>query len=603
MGCGSSSTAVKEIDIRRSPSAASSNSGARRKKQKRKSSSSSSSSSSSDDSRRHASRHKSHDKSEKGKDSFGKENEVLESNNAPASKPDENENIKDQEVSKVVTLQQNDDVEDKDDATKHEAEDNIAGDVEGGTVGKTELSHDELQAETFITGNYRRDEQDTKKIVNSSEFEQQEEEQRVERGFDPLTIPEMEVSQNVPKYTVLDIVEHNKTAGTAEWFRLGAKVYNQTIMYPIIEKRLNQGKEYFEYDCFTSYPPLKARYYGVTRRELRAVLAACHIGTHVPVPRDIYLASLLEGVVAALEELKVSETETEHFVSDFRDQLLRWKEQYPKHDVGNELPPAGRDPNAEPFPLPPAIMANPLVFQPWAQESKFDTELADDIWDNSPNHFSDLCSNSHEIFASQVAHGHDPEGAVPLDLTIDGAVAWFEVELDLVKNDNTTPEQDEIWQTRATRNDLDDEKRMERRRIKIGKILTTRHEWEPEKVQPFTGFANLLKAHWETFQNLCNQEWNPKPPKEIPDVSQSWIIARASADRTRKQQEPEGQANVSGSDQIDAKPQSPGNDPALAPGQSEAERLVLDGAAPEMETMDSGLDLECPDTQSTARSV
>jgi len=166
--------------------------------------------------------------------------------------PDENENI--QSLNK--------DRDEKDSQLNH-------------TPAKTDgdLTHDELQTEVFITGNYRKDEikaeetpakqaevkqvaakdekvpddQGQKKNLNHEEiaekkerhrqsldYEAEEYEMVIADGYDPIDIPEMGPNEGLPVYTVDDIVAHNAGA-MKDWFRMGRKVYSLNTMLPIIE--------------------------------------------------------------------------------------------------------------------------------------------------------------------------------------------------------------------------------------------------------------------------------------------------------------------------------------------------------------------------------
>lgn len=126
-----------------------------------------------------------------------------------------------------------------------------------------QFEHDELQKETFITGNYRREEcrekkdEDTEETVKetreekherrakeieerrkTSDFEKAEEKELfVDLGLAAINIPQMEPSQESKDYTIDDLVSHNEEVGFNEWFKYGKKLYSWSKMLPIIKVR------------------------------------------------------------------------------------------------------------------------------------------------------------------------------------------------------------------------------------------------------------------------------------------------------------------------------------------------------------------------------
>jgi len=364
------------------------------------------------------------------------------------------------------------------------------------------------------------------------------------------------------------------------------------------------------------YPPYMARNYYVTRRELRAILDTCQIGNYADVTRDRYVSSLLESVNAILESV-------ENDCPDYMDQLKRWKDQYPENFLKNGSPDVSQDPNALEFPLPPEVKKDPLVFRPWGPEFTWDTELADDIWDNSEKCFTDLCENANEKFAEAIAADHGPEDTFAFDTSIDGTVGWSEIECDLFKNDVTTPSQEDVWKKRSLRKDLDDENRMERRRQTIADSLTRRHEWSPEKVLPFLAFTQNLKTSWEAFQALCEKEWNPPPPKKVPDVSKGMGSQQSGKkeshadtlklDDSQNNRDSDIDQNDRENTGLDIGPAHRNEDDMFGSGEMDQRTgsasslqpadLDLDGdQGPTLETNDSGLDLNTPELMSARRS-
>lgn len=249
------------------------------------------------------------------------------------------------------------------------------------------------------------------------------------------------------------------------------------------------------------YPIYLARRQGVSRKELKLVLQYCYIGNVVDLSKHEYLSRIKQDAEAVLEDGNIDQ------LPDYRDQLNRWIREYPNNPVYNESPEPEKDPNGEPFPLPADIQSDPSILRKWIETFEWDTELGD-YWNNDPNIYTDV-GDVHEEFATLVA-SHVDSSIPDLDLTIDGDVAWIQVELDLFKNDVSTEAQEATWKKRETRTNLENEAWLEKRREELYQSLIQRHEWEVSKVEPYRVFFDRIKEDWAKFQKLCEEEFVPK---------------------------------------------------------------------------------------------
>ncbi|KAL4237975.1 hypothetical protein ACF0H5_002685 [Mactra antiquata] len=353
-------------------------------------------------------------------------------------------------------------------------------------------------------------------------------EDAAELNLTPLNIPEMDPDQTIGNYTVDDIVEHNNEVGNNDWFKYGKKIYSFQKMRPILKERiddLNGTGRLSSYtysidpDCNCPTDILHRAELLITKEEFTKMLAVCHVGNSVAISPDEYRARIKQSVEHVLEDPDID------YMPSYKAQLSRWLADYPYNKINNEPLDGNVDPNEQVFPLPKDIMADPTVMRKWAQTwEPFDMEIPEEgPWPLLP--FLDIeWGDAHEEFANMVQTGHDDQALEPLDMAIDGNVAWTEIELDLYKNDITTQEQDEIWKLRGTRqNIINDPVWQAERRTKLGEALKARYENSNMNypLEEHAKFAELLEADWKKFQELCEKEF-------IPPVSNLMVFNKAN---------------------------------------------------------------------------
>ncbi|XP_045161062.2 uncharacterized protein LOC123526017 [Mercenaria mercenaria] len=397
--------------------------------------------------------------------------------------------------------------------------------------------HEEIQKQTFITGDPEHETRNEKieenfnqpntesheeiakrKEEKRSQFDHEkvEEESINSHGPVPLSFPpdmDDDTDKNA-EYTVDDIVEHNNEVADLDWFKYGKKIYSWKKMKPIIQERVDQFKDIGPLNYYSptpgsqfGYPIYVTRDHGLTRKELAKVLTYCRVGNSIDVPREQCLARMKQSAEFVLEE----DTGTDYF-KDYKDQLNRWLADYPMNKVYNDPPDTQSDPNELAFPLPADIQSDPSVLRKWTETwIEFDCEVPEEGAWPMKELLKDDWGDTHDLYANVVQEHHGNEAIEPLDMTIDGDVAWVEIELDLFKNDKTTEHQETVWKKRATRTNLNDPLWMKKRREELAEILKKRYEERQKQypVENFINFADILEKHWEEFQTLCQKEFIP----------------------------------------------------------------------------------------------
>jgi hypothetical protein len=200
---------------------------------------------------------------------------------------------------------------------------------------------------------------------------------------------------------------------------------------------------------------------------------------------------------------------------EYKDQLLRACKKYEiilsSSGETEEHRPSG-DPNEQTFPLPDVFKTNPKLLQKWIENWEvFQTTVGPgDGWDFSLKQWEVFEKDSADMKIDDTKlHRTELDALPPLDLSIDGEAGWNVIPVDIVKNDEATPQQEDILKARENRKDFNDPVRMEKRRQKIEeyfvKTYETRFTWASARVAEFRGFSdNLVKAEQE-FLALCEK--------------------------------------------------------------------------------------------------
>lgn len=404
-----------------------------------------------------------------------------------------------------------------------------------------------VNSKLILQENHERRAQEKESKRSQANYELTEEQTILKLGLGSLNIPEMNTSKSLPCYSIDDIIQHNTESGSKDWFKYGRNVYSFNKMLPIIQTRMDQYQSKilertFNTSDLSRYPIYVARGHGVTRKELARVLAACIIAYSIDIDYDQYMLRMKQSVENLIEDMHNDALEympkTEN-ISDYESQLNRWLSAYSLNLTKTNILNYTSNPNELPFPMPKEIMVDPSVLRKWTESwEKFDTDVPPEgCWKMLEDTKIEL-GDTHEEFSKLVSAGHEDDTLQPFDMKIDGNAAWIEFEIDLIKNDATTSEQKAVWDTRKKRTNLNNPQWMKTRREEIGKSLTLRHKWAPEKIIPYLSMADNLVSHWKMFQELCETEFVlPKQTlfdgslKHIADYSETQLDAQGEQNR------------------------------------------------------------------------
>lgn len=337
-------------------------------------------------------------------------------------------------------------------------------------------------------------------------------------GFElgPIAVPEINKNKEFPVYTIDDIANNNAEKGKNNWFLYGKKVYTLDLFTPIVFSRVQEyldmigGDRYSADEILTgkteygSYPVYVARLNGVRRKEMDQVLPASQVGKLGGISREEYLSRLKQSVDNVISDLEAEEKLTEYLV-DYLEQLSRWLSSYPNVELEQPVDRTNVDPNQCEFPLPDKIRADSTVIRKWARDwIEFDMTIDEGgAWPLIPLLNEDW-GDLHQTYVDICAKREDAE-LPEMNMEIEGEAAWNVIPLDVVKNDETTDQQEETWKAREKRKDLNDPERMRRRRKQIADSFLKRHDTrlKAEDMVQYVDWAHRLEEHWKEFQELC----------------------------------------------------------------------------------------------------
>ena len=349
-----------------------------------------------------------------------------------------------------------------------------------------------------------------------------------------IDIPERDPNKQINDYTIDEIVNNNAEKGRNDWFLYGRKVYGLQGFISIVRNRINNFLKLQEMDYTTvdeimktMYPVYGARYYGVRRKELEAIMPICQIGNISSMPRAEYISRLKHCVDNIKTDLEAEETLIES-LADYLEQLSRWLSNYPNVELEAPLDRNNVDPNECAYPLPDKIIADPSVLRKWSVDwVLFDfTVDANGAWTSIPLVMESL-GDTHQLFADLVCSTHVDATLPDLVHEIEGEAAWDVIKVDIVKNDETTEAQDALIIEREKRTDLKDLERMKRRRKELADGFLKRHEerLKPEAMVDYIDWASRLEQHWKEFQELCESYFSrpqqTHEPNKLDDVEET----------------------------------------------------------------------------------
>ncbi|XP_061192499.1 uncharacterized protein LOC133200733 [Saccostrea echinata] len=335
-------------------------------------------------------------------------------------------------------------------------------------------------------------------------------------------------------YNVRELSEHNSDQEYLELFSFHGDVVSMPALFDLcspyifaIERTrlLENEPDLPESEYFTSefhhwfespYPvPISSLLHdGLDTKTISMCMKKCRVST-LRTGKKEEANDLKKDVNVLLEEITQNIQEPTQNQMEYKDQLQR---AYKRFEItlasqGEiEVSRPSGDPNEQTFPLPDVFQKNPKLIRNWIENwQTMDTIVGPgDGWDFSLKQWELFEKGSDEMKIDDTKlHRTELDDVPALDLSIDGEAGWDVIPVDIVKNDITTPEQEEIWKARENRKDLNDPERMAKRRLTIEEYFKKKYEtnfsWASERVVEFRGFAdNLVKAEKE-FQALCEE--------------------------------------------------------------------------------------------------
>ena len=333
-------------------------------------------------------------------------------------------------------------------------------------------------------------------------------------------LPEIDENKEFPVYTIDDVAKHNTDKGTNNWFLYGRKVYSLDLFIKIVFNRVQDylsktNQKRFPADAVLtgkrdfgsylgrvcgSYPVYIAVYHGVRREEMEKVLAASQIGKLEPISREEYISKMKQSVDIVKSDLE-AEAELTEYLADYLEQLSRWLYSYPNVEIEQSFDRTNADPNKCEFPLPDKVRADCSVIRRWARDwVGFDMTIDEGgAWFSYPLLNEDW-GDVHQTYVDTCALREDPD-ASDLDMEIDGEAAWHVIPVDVVKNDETTEQQEATLNCRKVRKYLNDPERMRKRRKQIAERFLKRYQ--PEDMVIYENWADRLEQQWKEFETLC----------------------------------------------------------------------------------------------------
>ncbi|XP_063426155.1 uncharacterized protein LOC134709960 [Mytilus trossulus] len=357
---------------------------------------------------------------------------------------------------------------------------------------------------------------------------------------EPVVVPTMSMAEEDllrTNYTIKDISIHNQSKGLIDIFPHRKNVYStakfkdamKNVVIQKYEKFKEEEKKVDDYDYNSDFyetwkrSPIFLVLFKYTKMYLRfsdikTVLPSCKVANVLD--NDDFFMDIITDSTLILDDLKGDSKITE-CKKEYRDLLQRFLDICNKLTTGDDsfndsLEPNGRtdgrvsnmkgqDPNTIEFPIADIIQADLTVLRKWIEKwEPFDTEVpSEGAWPILPDKVVNALTDLIEL---QDFCRVSSDGLPGFDFTIDGEVAWPVIELDIVKNDKSTEEQEKVWRSREYRTDLNDPTFLLSRQTRLEMYFINKYEWDSSKLDPYRGFTTRLQRGWKEFQALAETE-------------------------------------------------------------------------------------------------
>ncbi|KAK3093777.1 hypothetical protein FSP39_020094 [Pinctada imbricata] len=322
-------------------------------------------------------------------------------------------------------------------------------------------------------------------------------------------------------YSLREMLDYN-TEHSNPWemilFRYHKKIVSAAAMKDLVRPEVKKAElefvaransyemEYYRPHDFRWFAPIyQLSHVGLKISLIKRYVEKCIVADLKVTTEEEYWSDVRQDVLTVISEIdRAPEIMfSDEYLQELKEVYQRFLEKYDRTN-GNpdSRDPVSGDPNQAPFPLDHPFSEHPELLRAWTETwETFDTEVPEKEWDPwcYKEKFEDIPKPEEVLVRTYL------DDLPPLNHEIDGEAAWEVIEVDLFKNDVTTPEQDNIWKSRESRPGWDDPKRMEQRRQKIEQYYIAKYEWPESKLEPYRGFCARLQESWDKFQVLCTE--------------------------------------------------------------------------------------------------
>ncbi|KAL8599506.1 hypothetical protein ACOMHN_066905 [Nucella lapillus] len=242
---------------------------------------------------------------------------------------------------------------------------------------------------------------------------------------------------------------------------------------------------------------------GLSMSEIETEIKPFKIGTlHNPaLPRWKYWDSIRNDILAVCGDIKNKDgTDVGQYEQEYLALLQRWLCKYRDIDPVDKT--TTGDGNRNVF----FFTENPDNLRDWMKMlAPFDTELPDSgAWVSSELLLSPL-GDTHDVFSAAL-RSHS-SSADPFSHDIQGKVAWAELPQDVIKNDQMTPDQQLVHDSRLLLGDrVNDPTLMKKRRERLGSYFQKQHKFSEKKMGEYLQWAAVMEQNQRDLDALCHSQ-------------------------------------------------------------------------------------------------
>lgn len=320
-------------------------------------------------------------------------------------------------------------------------------------------------------------------------------------------------------YSIKEISAHNSVKGFIDLFPWKSNVHSaesfkQSVKRDVEEYQdaiLNGDIYKFDFkkiifeESWCVHPVFFVMSTGFRYAKMAHVIMQSKVGTIKRLSDTEYFSDIFHDAKEIEKSLLQNETISQ-YEGEYLELLGRFFKLY--SDLSGSIPrnfpvPSG-DPNEACYRFPNSV--DPSSIRVWISDwETFDMEIK---YDNDWNCPWGMPLESEpviiEVLTPEQIYRHELSDLEPFQHDVEGEAAWDVMPLDIVKNDLTTLEQEEVIESRSKRTDLDDVERMHRRREALAQyFITERADGLATYCDKYVVFAGSLEEGWKKFLTLC----------------------------------------------------------------------------------------------------